>query len=104
MDTNARNLKLGDLRSKIARYENELKHSRKMYSTIIKDKKYTELFSIKEKENSKGFTFELDKEKEEQLSRYFGYFLVFSTNLKSTANNIIYYYREKDVDEKCFTH
>lgn len=102
MDTNARNLKLGDLRSKIARYENELKHSRKMYSTIIKDKKYTELFSIKEKENSKGFTFELDKEK--QLSRYFGYFLVFSTNLKSTANNIIYYYREKDVDEKCFTH
>lgn len=102
MDTNARNLKLGDLRSKIARYENELKHSRKMYSTIIKEKKYTELFSIKEKENSKGFTFELDKEKEEQLSCNYGYFLVFSTDLKSTANNIIYYYREKDVDEKMF--
>lgn len=102
MDTNARNLKLGDLRSKIARYENELKHNRKKYSTVIKEKKYTELFSIQEKENSKGFTFEFDKEKVEKISCNYGYFLVFSTDLKSTANNIIYYYREKDVDEKMF--
>ncbi len=29
MDINARNLKLGDLRSKIVRYEYELKHNRK---------------------------------------------------------------------------
>ena len=102
MDTNARNLKLGDLRSKIARYEYELKHSRKKYSTIIKEKKYTDLFLIQEKENSKGFTFELDNEKVEEISSNYGYFLVFTTDKKATANDIIGYYREKDADEKMF--
>ena len=102
MDTNNRNLKLGDLRSKIARYEFELKRSRKKYKTIIQEKKYTKLFTIKEKENSYGFTFEINEEEIESISSNYGYFLVFTTDFNATANNIIHYYREKDIDEKMF--
>lgn len=102
MDTNNRNLKLGDLRSKIARYEYELKRSRKKYKTIIQEKKYTKLFTIKEKENSYGFTFEINEEEIESISSNYGYFLVFTTDFNATANNIIHYYREKDIDEKMF--
>ena len=102
MDTNNRNLKLGELRSKIARYEYELKHSRKKYTTVIKERKYTDLFTINEKDNSKGFTFEVNEEKIENISYNYGYFLVFTTDFNATANNIIHYYREKDIDEKMF--
>lgn len=102
LDTNTRNLQLEDLKSRMARYTDELKHGRKKYSTVIKYKKYTELFEIKPKETSNYYTFELDQDKTKQMSENYGYFLIFTTDSKATANDIIYYYREKDIDEKMF--
>lgn len=102
LDTNTRNLKLEDLNRKVAQYTDELNNSRKKYSTVIKEKKYTALFKINEKENSKGFTFELDESKIAEMSANYGYFLIFTTDMNATANNIIYHYREKDTDEKMF--
>ena len=102
MDTQARNLELENIRTKIARIKNDLIHTRKKYDTIVKDKKITKYFDIKPKEKSNGFTFELNDEKVNNETKYSGYFLIFTTDLEATSKDIIYYYREKDVDEKIF--
>ena len=101
-DTESRNMLIKDLNAKIARYEQELKKSRKKYSTIIKEKKYTEFFKFSPKENSKGFTYEINQEYINETSRYLGYVVIFSSVLNMSAKDIIFHYREKDIDEKGF--
>lgn len=102
LDTKSRNLKLDDINRKIAQYKYELENTKSNYDTIIKQKKYKSLFKITKEENSKGFSFELDENKVEEASSYYGYFLVFTTDMNATATDIIYHYREKDADEKMF--
>lgn len=102
MDTQARNLEIESIKNKISRLKEELLHTRKKYDTVSKDKKFTKYFDIKPKENSNGFAFELNSEKVNQETKYSGYFLIFTTDLEATSKDIIYYYREKDVDEKMF--
>lgn len=102
MDTQARNLEIETIREKIERIEEDLKHTRKKYETIFKNKTVTKYFDIKPKENSKGFTFELNEEKIKNDTKYCGYFLIFTTDMEAASKDIIYFYREKDVDEKIF--
>jgi transposase len=65
-------------------------------------KRYIPYFTITKHENDSGFDFAVDIEKVEQLRRKKGFFLLFSTDMTSTANNLLYYYRAKDADEKLF--
>ena len=90
-----------DLSSKIYRYTDEINGIAK-YTTVIKNKNYTNLFDFVKNEEDSGFTYSLNKEKEVAARRYFGYFAIFTTDARATANDIVTYYREKDVDEKMF--
>ena len=102
IDTQSRNLKIENITSKVERIKHELTHTRKKYATVSKDKKITKYFDINPKENSNGFTFELNETKMNEITKYYGYFLIFTTDSEVTSKDIIYYYREKDVDEKIF--
>lgn len=90
-----------DLNSKIDLYKIEMRNIKK-YSTVIKNKKYTGLFDIKETQDNNGFEFMLNEEKVKNIRKYFGYFLIFTTDKNATANDILRCYREKDTDEKAF--
>lgn len=103
LNTNTRDLMMKSLRKDITKRESELADKKiKKYSTVIKKARYTELFDIKPVENSDDYTFTLKEKVINEMSKNYGYFLVFTTDCESTANDILYYYREKDVDEKMF--
>ena len=99
--TESREFLNDDLSSKIYRYREEIEIIAK-YSTVIKHKKYTDLFDFVPNQGDNGFTYSLNKDKEIAARRNFGYFAIFTTDMKATADDIIKYYREKDLDEKMF--
>lgn len=103
LNANTRDLMMKSLRKDITKRENELKNRKiKKYSTVIKRSRYTELFDIAPIDGTEDYTFKLNEEAISEMSKNYGYFLVFTTDMKSSANDILYYYREKDVDEKMF--
>ena len=53
-------------------------------------------------ESDSGFDFAVDVYKVEELRHKKGYFLLFSTDMDATADDLLYYYRAKDADEKLF--
>jgi len=59
-------------------------------------------FKITKHAADSGFDFEIDLEKIEQLRKNKGYFLIFSTDITGTPDDILEYYRGKDADEKIF--
>ena len=97
----AREMLNDDLTAKIIRYEREMNQIAK-YDTVINKKKYTGLFDIDRSADGSGFTYRLNREKEIAARKYFGYFTIFTTDKNATANDIITYYRDKDLDEKMF--
>ena len=102
LNTITRDLMMSGLKKDIAKRQKELDEGKvKKYETVIKKKRYTDLFKITPLENG-GYSYELDNKAIDDYSRNYGYFLVFTTDKKSTANDILYYYRAKDVDEKMF--
>ena len=76
----------------------ELKELKKMPRST----KYKKYFILKKHENDDGFDFELDLDKMDNIMKYHGYFLIFTTNKNFTCEEILHHYREKDVDEKMF--
>jgi len=65
-------------------------------------KRFLPYFIITKHEADSGFDFEVDVEKIEALRKHKGYFLIFSTDMTGTPDDILDYYRAKDADEKIF--
>lgn len=102
LNTQTRDLITSSLMKDIEKREKELQDKKiKKYETVISKKRYTELFDI-EKLNEKDYTFKRNQQKIAEIAKNYGYYLIFTTDKELSANDILYYYREKDVDEKMF--
>lgn len=82
----------------IERKKGELKDKKKMPRAT---KQYTDYF-ILGKDSEGKFTFKLDCDKIDEMRKYNGYFVLFSTNKEITPYIALYNYRDKDVNEKMF--
>ena len=65
-------------------------------------KRYTSYFTLTKHEKDSGFDYQVDLEKVEKARKRKGYFLLFSTDMTSSPEQILGYYRAKDADEKIF--
>lgn len=102
LNTRTQDLMMESMKKDIEKREQELRDKKiKKYDTVIKKKRYTELFEIKPDEEG-GYTYALKEDAVYEISKNYGYFLVFTIDTEATADEILYYYREKDVDEKMF--
>jgi transposase len=90
-----------ELFDKLERLETQLKNL-KRYPNQQKRKNYEKYFRITKNENNSGFTFSRDNEKVNSLMKLKGYFLLFSTDAESTNDELLFYYRSKDIAEKLF--
>lgn len=97
-----REMMMESLKASLAKREKELKEKViKKYETVIKKKKYTDFFEIIPLENN-DYTYKTKEEALEEVSKNYGYFLVFTTADNLSADEVLYYYRAKDADEKMF--
>ncbi|MDR0697403.1 MAG: hypothetical protein LBF68_07745 [Christensenellaceae bacterium] len=73
-------------------------------STINSDeiKDYSKHFTLRKHENDTGFGFERDIEKINALLKGGGYFCFFTNDMNSSLDQILKYYRQKDVIKKVF--
>lgn len=90
-----------DLDCKLERYEEEMTSIAK-YNTVIKKKKYVGLYDFFENENDKGFSYKRNEKKIHAARKRLGYFVIFTTDMRISAQKIIDVYRDKDYDEKQF--
>ena len=66
-------------------------------------RRYTPYFILTKHEQDSGFEYIVDNEKVEKLRKLKGFFLIFSTDMQSSASDILGHYRAKDADEKLFS-
>lgn len=64
--------------------------------------RYTPYFALSKHDHDNGFNFAIDIEKVEKLRYHKGFFLLFSTDMESKPDDLLFYYRAKDADEKLF--
>jgi hypothetical protein len=62
--------------------------------------RYDSYFTITKREN--GFDFSVDADKVDRLMKRKGMFLIFTTDMEATPEDILFHYRAKDVAEKMF--
>ena len=85
------------------RYDEELKEKKiKNYQTILKNNKYSKLYDIIPHKDDSGYDYMRSKEKIEEQIKNNGYALVFTNIEHTTSEDIVFFYREKDADEKIF--
>lgn len=102
LNTQTQDLMMETLKKDIDKREKELQDKKiKKYSTVIHKKRYTDLFEIIQ-EGENGYTYRLKEDEIQEKANNYGYFLVFTTDTQASADDILYYYREKDIDEKMF--
>ena len=65
-------------------------------------KRYEPYFTIIKHEHDSGFEYAVDVEKVENIRKRKGFFLIFTTDMEATPDDILYYYRAKDAAEKLF--
>lgn len=65
--------------------------------------RYDPYFILTKHENDSGFDYIVDNDKVEKIRKEKGYFLIFSTDMKSLPADILVHYRAKDADEKLFS-
>jgi transposase len=65
-------------------------------------KRYEPYFTITKHEDGPGFDYSVDTVKVDNIRKYKGFFLIFTTDMESTPENTLYHYRAKDVIEKRF--
>ena len=65
-------------------------------------KRYSPYFTIVKHDGDSGFDFQVNNESVDQARQNKGYFLLFSTDMTSKPEDVLYYYRAKDADEKLF--
>ena len=69
---------------------------------ISKLKRYEPYFTITKHEKDSGFEYLVDVDKVEKIRKHKGFFLIFTTDMKSTPEDALYHYRAKDAAEKLF--
>lgn len=89
-----------ELSDRISGLETELKLLKRYPKNTLS--RYTKYFNILKHADDSGFDYEVNTVKIDSLFRGKGYFLLFSTDMKSSPSDILYYYRAKDADEKIF--
>jgi transposase len=99
-DTLGHSLQGQSLGTKIDNYQAELEGLSRLPQSKLK--RYSPYFIFKEHEQDSGFEFVVDIDKVNSLVKYNGYFLLFSNDMESTPDDLLYYYRAKDADEKIF--
>ncbi|MCD8285803.1 MAG: transposase [Clostridia bacterium] len=103
LNTATRDRMRNDLKKDIKIRSKELDDKQvKKYSTVTKRPRYTDLFDIYPDDDEKGYTYAVKSGHLDELSSMYGYFFMFTTNMTATADDILFYYRSKDVDEKTF--
>jgi len=90
----------GELSERIDRMKAELAKLKRYPKSKLK--KFSTYFKITKHEEGSGFDYEVDIAKVEEARKGKGYFLIFSTDERATPEDILYYYRQKDVAEKMF--
>ena len=65
-------------------------------------KRFEPYFTITKHLNDSGFDYGVDVDKVENIMKRKGYFLIFTTDMKSTPEDTLYHYRAKDAAEKLF--
>jgi transposase len=69
---------------------------------VSKLKRYEKYFVITKHTSDSGFDFNVDNDVVDQLRMKKGFFLLFSTDMTATAEDSLYFYRDKDSAEKLF--
>lgn len=64
--------------------------------------RYTKLFKITKHKDDNGFDFCINCDVVDELRHNKGFFLLFSTDILAKPEDLLYYYRAKDADEKLF--
>jgi transposase len=90
-----------ELSANIDRLKAELKSLKKHPASKLK--RYNRYFDITKHDKGSGFDFEVNFSKIEELRSNKGYFLIFTTDMESTPDEILWHYRAKDADEKIFS-
>ena len=90
----------GELSERIDRMKAELANFKRYPKSKLK--KYSAYFKLTKHEQGSGFDYEVDIAKVEEARKSKGYFMIFSTDEQATPEDILYYYRQKDVAEKMF--
>ena len=90
--------------AQLSSYINRLKEELKTLKRYPKGKRsrYTPYFVLTKHEQDSGFDYHVDEQKVESIRKLKGFFLIFSTDMESSAQDILEYYRAKDADEKIF--
>ena len=66
-------------------------------------KRYSPYFVLTKHEQDSGFDYHVNNDNVEELRKFKGYFLIFTTDMESSPSDILDYYREKDAVEKLFS-
>lgn len=90
----------GELSEHINRLKSELASLKRYPKSKLK--RYMPYFTLTKHENNSSFEYGVDVDKVEKLRKTKGFFLIFSTDMESSPEDILYYYRAKDVSEKLF--
>lgn len=90
-----------DLSETIERLKSELAVLKRYPRNKIR--RYDPYFILTKNEKDSGFDYIVDNDKVEKIRKEKGYFLIFSTDKKSSPADILAYYRAKDADEKLFS-
>lgn len=91
----------GELSEKIDRLKAELAGLKRYPKNNIG--RYSPYFILTSHEQDSGFDYKVDNDKIEKLRNAKGYFLIFSTDMQSSPDDILSHYRAKDADEKLFS-
>lgn len=89
---------MNGLMEKLELMEKELKGLKRYPKSH--EHKYKKYFNLYETEN--GFRFSKNIDNINEICESFGYFLLFGNDMKTEAEELLYYYRAKDADEKIF--
>ena len=89
-----------ELSEKINRLKAELSALKRYPKSKLE--RYAPYFIITKHEQDSGFDYEVDVEKVEKLRKSKGFFMIFTTDMRSTPEDTLYHYRAKDVIEKLF--
>jgi transposase len=107
---NGRILLYFDAQNQVSQCKELSEHIERLKTELSKLKRYPNsklklferYFKIRKHDNDSGFDFETDIDKIESLRGSKGFFLIFSTDMAASPDDILTYYRAKDADEKIF--
>ena len=91
--------KMESLQNDIDKLESELACAKKMPTDLTKYNKY---FIIEPADNAQKFTYKWDGDKIQTLYDKLGFFILFTTNMKRTREQVLENYRRKDCVEKIY--